>query len=147
MKKFKFRLHSVLTLREFHAQKAFAKYQRFLQKRQRLQEIKRNLQIALQGQINNLEKGETERFYAFYEKNFSLIIQDTIAQISNINQTISNAQDEEKKAFQYFLKLKQKVDTLLKLKENQLQKHTALEAKKEEREIEDIINSRHAYNS
>lgn len=142
MKKFSFSLDAILSLREFESQKAFSGYQTILIQRQRLEEIKEETIAEAQKCRVEILNNRSADFTGYYQRNFAFFLQDMEERVRNISQTIQNTLELEKKAFQIFLNAKRKADALLKLKEKKKKAHADAEFKKEEKEIEDIINSR-----
>ena len=147
MKAFKFRLETLLHLREISRDKALSKYARAINyrrvKEKELQVSEENLK-KLQFQISEKRKNS---FSGSKQEAFDLSVKYAKEQIIDANKNLQHSIRSEEAKKGIYLKSNSEYKSLLKLKEKRFQEHVRSESLKEERELEDIIGGRFVFNN
>ena len=146
MRKFSFRLETLLHIRELAKEKAIVNYGKAIAEREKCE---KKLDFELTN-LTLLKKQIKEKrilgFYAHQQSPFSLSLQSLKDKIVLLNKQVDEAKISEDVKRKFFNKADTNFKSLLKLKSNQKAEHFRSESRKEEVELEDIINSRFLYN-
>ena len=146
MRKFSFRLETLLNIRELAKEKAIVNYGKAIAEREKCEE-KRSLEIS---NLTLLKKQIKQKrilgFYAHQQSPFSLSLQSVKDKIILLNKQVDDAKTAEEVKRKIFNEADSMYKSLLKLKSNQKTEHFRSESRKEDAELEDIINSRFLYN-
>ena len=146
MRKFSFRLETLLHIRELAKEKAIVNYGKAIAKREKCE---KKLDFELTN-LNLLKKQIKENrilgFYAHQQSPFSLSLQTLNDKIVLLNKQVDEAKISENVKRKIFNEADTSFKSLLKLKSNQKAEHFRSESRKEEVELEDIINSRFLFN-
>ncbi|MDA8775035.1 hypothetical protein N9N13_04825 [Opitutales bacterium] len=146
MRKFTFRLETLLQIRELAKEKAIVNYGKAIAKREKCEE-KRSLEMSnLTLLKNQIKQNRILGFYAHQQSPFSLSLQSLKDKITLLNKQVDDARTAEDVKRKIFNEADSRYKSLLKLKSNQKSEHFSSESRKEDFELEDIINSRFLYN-
>ena len=147
MKAFKFRLETLLHLREISREKALSQYAHAINLRQdkekELRESELRL-VELQFQISEKRKNS---FTGSKQEAFDLSVKHAKERILDANKNLQQSIQTEKAKKGIYLNSNSEYKSLLKLKEKQFEIHVRNETLKEERELEDIIGGRFVFNN
>ena len=147
MKAFKFRLETLLHLREISRDKALSQYAQAINLRQdkekELRESELRL-VELQFQISEKRKNS---FTGSKQEAFDLSVKHAKERILDANKNLQQSIQTEKAKKGIYLNSNSEYKSLLKLKEKQFKIHVRTETLKEERELEDIIGGRFVFNN
>ena len=147
MKAFKFRLETLLHLREISRDKALTQYAHAINLRQdkekELRESELRL-VELQFQISEKRKNS---FTGSKQEAFDLSVKHAKERILDANKNLQQSIQTEKAKKGIYLNSNSEYKSLLKLKEKQFEIHVRNETLKEERELEDIIGGRFVFNN
>ena len=147
MKAFKFRLETLLHLREISRDKALSQYAHAINLRQdkekELRESELRL-VELQFQISEKRKNS---FTGSRQEAFDLSVKHAKERILDANKNLQQSIQTEKAKKGIYLNSNSEYKSLLKLKEKQFEIHVRNETLKEERELEDIIGGRFVFNN
>ena len=147
MKAFKFRLETLLHLREISRDKALSQYAHAINLRQdkekELRESELRL-VELQFQISEKRKNS---FTGSKQEAFDLSVKHAKERILDANKNLQQSIQTEKAKKGIYLNSNSEYKSLLKLKEKQFEIHVRNENLKEERELEDIIGGRFVFNN
>jgi len=147
MKAFKFRLETLLHLREISRDKALSQYAHAINLRQdkekELRESELRL-VELQFQISEKRKNS---FTGSKQEAFDLSVKHAKERILDANKNLQQSIQTEKAKKGIYLNSNSEYKSLLKLKEKQFEIHVRNETLKEERELEDIIGGRFVFNN
>lgn len=147
MKAFKFRLETLLHLREISRDKALSQYAHAINLRQdkekELRESELRL-VELQFQISEKRKNS---FTGSKQEAFDLSVKHAKERILDANKNLQQSIQTEKAKKGIYLNSNSEYKSLLKLKEKQFEIHVRNESLKEERELEDIIGGRFVFNN
>lgn len=147
MKAFKFRLETLLHLREISRDKALSQYAHAINLRQdkekELRESELRL-VELQFQISEKRKNS---FTGSKQEAFDLSVKHAKERILDANKNLQQSIQTEKVKKGIYLNSNSEYKSLLKLKEKQFEIHVRNETLKEERELEDIIGGRFVFNN
>ena len=144
MKKFQFRLEALLTLKESKKEKALEAYALALKKRQDLQIAYENKQNTFETLGSNIASARQQPFAPSTQLSF---FQNYLRQKDSLEkqkQDLQTASTEEKSRLNEFIQKKKDCDVLAKLKGKKKQQYFADSLRAEEKQIEDIVNSRQA---
>ena len=147
MKAFKFRLETLLHLREISRDKALSQYAHAINLRQdkekELRESELRL-VELQFQISEKRKNS---FTGSKQEAFDLSVKHAKERILDANKNLQHSIQTEKAKKGIYLNSNSEYKSLLKLKQKQFEIHFRTETLKEERELEDIIGGRFVFNN
>ena len=131
-------------LRESEKQKAYEAYGQAIQARQRVEDAVHrtsNELKDLRARIADLRKSV---FPASLQPSFMASLQDGENRLQEHLRQLSEAERQEQEHLDAFLETKHRVDILEKLKEKRQQAHLVELYRQEEKEIEDLVNTRYA---
>lgn len=146
MKVFKFRLETLLNLRELAKDRAVKDYSLAIANREKAE---KNLQLAFDSLKSLNEEIYRKRkigFSGFEQKDFNQSILQAKDLIVDLNSDLEQAKSIEDAKRNIFIKADSSYKSLSKLKGKSRILHLKKEEKKEESELEDIISSRFVYN-
>lgn len=146
MKVFKFRLETLLNLRELAKDRAVKDYSLAIANREKAE---KNLQLAFDSLKSLNEEIYRKRkigFSGFEQKDFNQSILQAKDLIVDRNSDLEQAKSIEDAKRNIFIKADSSYKSLSKLKRKSRILHLKKEEKKEESELEDIISSRFVYN-
>ena len=145
MKAFKFKLQTLLKLREASRERALLDYAKSIQERQ---QIEANLDKAI-AHVDSLENFVGDKQKTNFRANdlTSLIgsIEDARNKVESLSTDLSQQKTIEESRRKIFLTKNTDSESLQNLKDRQTSEHIDLETKKEERELDDIIGARYLY--
>lgn len=147
MKAFKFRLETLLHLREISRDKALSQYAHAINLRQDKEKELRDSELRLlelQFQISEKRKNS---FTGSKQEAFDLSVKHAKERILDANKNLQQSIQTEKAKKGIYLNSNSEYKSLLKLKEKQFEIHVRNETLKEERELEDIIGGRFVFNN
>ena len=147
MKAFKFRLETLLHLREISRDKALSQYAHAINLRQDKEKELRASElrlVELQFQISEKRKNS---FTGSKQEAFDLSVKHAKERILDANKNLQQSIQTEKAKKGIYLNSNSEYKSLLKLKEKQFDIHVRNETLKEERELEDIIGGRFVFNN
>ena len=147
MKAFKFRLETLLHLREISRDKALSQYAHAINLRQDKEKELRDSELRLlelQFQISEKRKNS---FTGSKQEAFDLSVKHAKERILDANKNLQQSIQTEKAKKGIYLNSNSEYKSLLKLKEKQFEIHVRTETLKEERELEDIIGGRFVFNN
>lgn len=147
MKAFKFRLETLLHLREISRDKALSQYAHAINLRQDKEKELRASElrlVELQFQISEKRKNS---FTGSKQEAFDLSVKHAKERILDANKNLQQSIQTEKAKKGIYLNSNSEYKSLLKLKEKQFEIHVRNETLKEERELEDIIGGRFVFNN
>lgn len=137
MKQFKFRLSSLLALREIETAKALEIYSSYLQKRKEKEAIYEQTKISralLEEELYNMRQANITAYKHKQYMQALDVIKDNLKQNTI---ALNRAQEEERKYFKLYLTAKQKEDTISKYKEKKLEQFKKELLNKEEKELDE----------
>jgi len=146
MKVFKFRLETLLNLRELAKDRAVKDYSLAIANREKAE---KNLQLAFESLKSLNEEIYRKRkigFSGFEQKDFNQSILQAKDLIVDRNSDLEQAKSIEDAKRNIFIKADSSYKSLSKLKGKSRILHLKKEEKREESELEDIISSRFVYN-
>jgi len=146
MKVFKFRLETLLNLRELAKDRAVKDYSLAIANREKAE---KNLQLAFDSLKSLNEEIYRKRkigFSGFEQKDFNQSILQAKDLIVDRNSDLEQAKSIEDAKRNIFIKADSSYKSLSKLKRKSRILHLKKEEKREESELEDIISSRFVYN-
>jgi len=146
MKVFKFRLETLLNLRELAKDRAVKDYSLAIANREKAE---KNLQLAFDSLKSLNEEIYRKRkigFSGFEQKDFNQSILQAKDLIVDLNSDLEQAKSIEDAKRNIFIKADSSYKSLSKLKGKSRILHLKKEEKREESELEDIISSRFVYN-
>ena len=146
MKVFKFRLETLLNLRELAKDRAVKDYSLAIANREKAE---KNLQLAfdyLRSLNEEIYRKRKIGFSGFEQKDFNQSILQAKDLIVDRNSDLEQAKSIEDAKRNIFIKADSSYKSLSKLKGKSRILHLKKEEKKEESELEDIISSRFVYN-
>ena len=146
MKVFKFRLETLLNLRELAKDRAVKDYSLAIANREKAE---KNLQLAFDSLKSLNEEIYRKRkigFSGFEQKDFNQSILQAKDLIVDRNSDLEQAKSIEDAKRNIFIKADSSYKSLSKLKGKSRILHLKKEEKREESELEDIISSRFVYN-
>lgn len=142
MKLFRFRLQSILRLREAAQEKALEQYGLSVRQRKAAEEhlrLKEAKIVEIEGAIRDtrsfLFDPQTQMAYSY-----GLIGAQADSDLAQAQ--VLQAKQEEQKAFNAFLEKKKEVDVFEKLRKRQVAEHFQESIKSEQKEAEDTFNAR-----
>jgi len=145
MKAFKFKLQTLLKLREASRERALLDYAKSIHERQ---QIEANLKKAI-AHVYSLENFVGDKQKTNFRANdlTSLIgsIEDARNKVESLSTDLSQQKTIEESRRKIFLTKNTDSESLQNLKDRQTSEHIDLETKKEERELDDIIGARYLF--
>lgn len=147
MKVFKFRLGTLLHLREISRDKALSNYAHSINARQEKERVLRDCQLYLESLHHQIGERRKNSFTGSKQESFDLSVSHAKEKILDANQDLQQALQTENAKKGIYLKADSEYKSLLKLKEKQYEEHFYTESLKEERELEDIIGGRFVFNN
>ncbi len=145
MKAFKFKLQTLLKLREASRERALLDYAKSIQERQQI-EAKLNNAIAYVNSLENVVADKQKTNFRATDLT-SLIgsIDDARSKVKSLSTDLSRQKTIEESRRKIFLTKNTDSESLQNLKDRQSSDHIDLEIKKEEHELDDIIGARYLY--
>ena len=147
MKAFKFRLESLLQLREISKDRALSKYARDINFRQNKEKELQASELHLEELQFQISENRKISFTGSKQEAFDLSIKHAKEQIIDANKNLQQSLQAEEAKKGIYLKSNSEYKSLLRLKEKQFEEHVRSENLKEERELEDIIGGRFVFNN
>ena len=147
MKAFKFRLESLLQLREISKDRALSKYARAINFRQNKEKELQESELHLEELQFQISENRKISFTGSKQEAFDLSIKHAKEQIIDANKNLQQSLQAEEAKKGIYLKSNSEYKSLLRLKEKQFEEHVRSENLKEERELEDIIGGRFVFNN
>ncbi len=146
MKAFAFRLETLLHLREIAKDNALSQYGQSVVKREstelRLNAKKQRL-LELQSEIASRR---AVGFFGASQQSYQRSLESAKDDIQSCHTELQMAQNIEESKRVLYLKADSAFKSFLKLKEKKREEHMAIESKKEETEMDDLIGGRFIYN-
>ena len=146
MKSFKFRLETLMNLRELAKERAVKDYANAISRREKAES---NLKTAIDSLAflnHEIARKRKSGFSGFEQKDFDSSILQAKELIIDRNSQLEEAKSIENAKRKLFLNAESSFKSLENLKEKSKELHLKKEEKKEELELEDIIGSRFVYN-
>lgn len=147
MKAFNYRLQSLLEIRDKSREKALEEYGLYVKKRVKIEENCQQIEKQLELARKQLAKEREVNFSAVNQNYYFSSLQNVSKELEQEKELLEEAVLEEDIKKKNFLKAKSEADILEKLKIKKKQQHLYTENLKEEKAIDDIINSRLINNS
>lgn len=147
MKAFKFRLSTLLHLREIAKDKALSNYAQSIHARQDKEKDLHKSQKYLDSLHIQIGERRKNSFTGSKQESYDLSVHRAKEMILDANQNLQQALQTENAKKGIYLKADSEYKSLLKLKEKQYEEHLYTESLKEERELEDIIGGRFVFNN
>ena len=146
MKSFKFRLETLVNLRELAKERAVKDYANAISIREKAES---NLKTAIDSLAylnHEIARKRKSGFSGFEQKDFDSSILQAKEHIIDRNSQLEEAKSIENAKRKLFLNAESSFKSLVNLKEKNKELHLKKEEKKEELELEDIIGSRFVFN-
>ena len=146
MKSFKFRLETLVNLRELEKERAVKDYANAISSREKAEG---NLKTAIDSLAylnHEIARKRKSGFSGFEQKDFDSSIVQAKELIIDRNSQLEEAKSIENAKRKLFLNAESSFKSLENLKEKSKELHLKKEEKKEELELEDIIGSRFVFN-
>ena len=147
MKAFKFRLETLLHLREISRDKALSQYAHAINLRQDKEKELRDSELRLVDLQFQISERRKNSFTGSKQEAFDLSVKHAKERILDANKNLQQSIQTEKAKKGIYLNSNSEYKSLLKLKEKQFEIHVRAETLKEERELEDIIGGRFVFNN
>ena len=147
MKAFKFRLETLLQLREISKDRALSKYAHAINFRQNKEKELQESELHLEELQFQISENRKMSFTGSKQEAFDLSIKHAKEQIIDANKNLQQSLQAEEAKKGIYLKSNSEYKSLLRLKEKQFEEHVRSENLKEERELEDIIGGRFVFNN
>ena len=142
MKRFQFRLDSILRFREIEQDKALDNYARSIQFRQMVQNRCEQALSKLEDLYETMRSTRGDAFTVAQQSTLHSFSSNIIDHIQREQAALAQARDAENQALQAYFETKKRVDILIKLKDNKLRTHTHEGLKQEEKKLEALIYNR-----
>ena len=147
MKAFRFRLESLLQLREISRDKALAQYAKAINFRQLKEGELRSRETNLKNLHSQISEKRQSSFTGSNQETFELSKRHANEQIIDANKHLQRSCKTEEAKKNIYLKADSSYKSLLRLKEKQFEEHFRSESLKEERDLEDVIGGRFVFNN
>lgn len=145
MKAFTFRLESLLHLRESAREKALVGYASSIRDRELVEEKLMKLRLS-ESKINQeISSLRAKHLNPSKEQSFQKALYSIKNEILDFHKKLEDAKKVECSKKGIFLKADSSHKSILRLKDKQNESHVRNQLKKEERELDDIINSRYQF--
>ena len=146
MKAFKFRLETLLSLRELVKDRAVRNYAKAIANRVKFEKDLETAVSALTKLNSEITLKRNVGFSGFEQKNFNQLILQAKELIIDQNAKLAESKSIEEGKRKLFLAADSNCKSLIKLKEKNKIEHLKREEKREESELEDIIGARFVFN-
>ncbi len=147
MKAFRFRLETLLHLREISRDKALGHYAQSIRSRQEREKALQVCQSHLESLHAQIGERRKNSFTGSKQESFDLSVSHAKERILDANRNLQESMQTEQAKKGIYLKIDSEYKSLLKLKEKKYEEHVYSESLKEERELEDIIGGRFVFNN
>ena len=147
MKAFRFRLETLLHLREISRDKALGHYAKSIRSRQEREKALQVCQSHLESLHAQIGERRKNSFTGSKQESFDLSVSHAKERILDANRNLQESMQTEQAKKGIYLKIDSEYKSLLKLKEKKYEEHVYSESLKEERELEDIIGGRFVFNN
>ena len=147
MKAFRFRLETLLHLREISRDKALGHYAQSIRSRQEREKALQVCQSHLESLHAQIGERRKNSFTGSKQESFDLSVSHAKERILDANRNLQESMQTEQAKKGIYLKIDSEYKSLLKLKEEKYEEHVYSESLKEERELEDIIGGRFVFNN
>jgi len=147
MKAFRFRLETLLHLREISRDKALGHYAQSIRSRQEREKALQVCQSHLESLHAQIGERRKNSFTGSKQESFDLSVSHAKERILDANRNLQESIQTEQAKKGIYLKIDSEYKSLLKLKEKKYEEHVYSESLKEERELEDIIGGRFVFNN
>ena len=146
MKSFRFRLETLLHLREMAKDKAIAEYGLAIARRENAQKVLQERKRQMEDLREEIGRRRSTGFSGSEQNSYNRSIERAKEAIIDCNSNFEEAKKIAQAKRQLYLSADSQFKSLLKLKEKQRDQHIDFETKKEEMQLEDIISSRFVFN-
>ena len=145
MKAFRFRLETLLRLKDASRERALQDYAVAINMRQEWEAKLDNAIEYVKGLENMLSEKQKLNFRASDLASIHLSLEQARQEVESCTLEVSRKKALEESRRTIFLKKESESKSLLRLKERQLDEHLEIETKKEEHELEDVIGARYLF--
>jgi len=145
MKAFRFRLETLLRLKDASRERALQDYAVAINMRQEWEAKLDNAIGYVAGLENMLSEKQKLNFRASDLASIHLSLEQARHEVESFTLEVSRKKALEESRRTIFLKKESESKSLLRLKERQLDEHLEIETKKEEHELEDVIGARYLF--
>ena len=145
MKAFRFRLETLLRLKDASRERALQDYAVAIQMRQESETKLKNAVGYVEGLENKLSEKRKVNFRASELSSIQMSLEQARQEVEGFTVEVSRQKALEESRRSIFLKKESESKSLLRLKERQLDEHLEIETKKEEHELEDVIGARYLF--
>ena len=146
MKAFRFRLETLLHLREMAKDKAIAEYGLAIARREEAQKVLQQRKRQMEDLREEIGRRRSTGFSGSEQNSYNRSIERAKEAIIDCNSNFEEAKKIAQAKRQLYLSADSQFKSLLKLKEKQRDRHIEFETKKDEMQLEDIISSRFVFN-
>ena len=145
MKAFRFRLETLLRLKDASRERALQDYAISIKIRQEW-EAKLDRAVGYIAELENmLSEKQKLNFRASDLASIQMHLEQARQEVESFTLEVSRKKALEESRRTIFLKKESESKSLLRLKERQMSEHLEMETKKEEHELEDVIGARYLY--
>ena len=146
MKSFRFRLETLLHLREMAKDKAIAEYGLAIARREEAQKVLQQRKRQMEDLREEIGRRRSTGFSGSEQNSYNRSIERAKEAIIDCNSNFEEAKKIAEAKRELYLNADSQFKSLLKLKEKQRDRHIEFETKKDEMQLEDIISSRFVFN-
>jgi len=146
MKAFRFRLETLLHLREMAKDKAIAEYGLAIARREEAQKVLQQRKRQMEDLREEIGRRRSTGFSGSEQNSYNRSIERAKEAIIDCNSNFEEAKKIAEAKRELYLNADSQFKSLLKLKEKQRDRHIEFETKKDEMQLEDIISSRFVFN-
>jgi len=146
MKSFRFRLETLLHLREMAKDKAIAEYGLAIARRENAQKVLQERKRQMEDLREEIGRRRSTGFSGSEQNSYNRSIERAKEAIIDCNSNFEETKKIAQAKRELYLSADSQFKSLLKLKEKQRDRHIDFETKKEEMQLEDIISSRFVFN-
>ncbi len=143
MKKFLYRLDSILNLKKIQAEKSLLEYSKALADRMRVDEDIRMTEERMKIASDQVRESQGKVLNPHFYSAIIYECQTIQIQKKKLEEDLLTLKNEENKKYLNFLSIKKEVDILEKHKENKKKTYELDAIKKEEKGMEDLVMSRY----
>jgi len=146
MKRFQFRLASILTLRLMEQNEAEGKYSAAIEVRRKIEQQILDVQGEYE-QVNRFILQSREGgFSPADQAQYGTALENKVQQVAELKDLLQRAKNQENSAREVYIEARKKHELLDKLRERKLADHTAEQLLQEQMESDDLYNARRRFN-
>ena len=146
MKAFSFRLETFLHLKEMRKKRLLVQYADSLREREKIEDRLEAKKFTLDQIRNEVSERRSFGFSGSEQATYQTSIDLVESEILDLHSEFENAKKIEESKKAVYIKADSEHQSLVKLKGKRKHQHLYAEAKKEENELTDLINSRFIFN-